>query len=203
MKKILIISPVHDIATILSYTAAKRLKKWIKEQRISINVVHLAGPLATRLSLWLNRDADAIFYFGHGLKDRVGDLFIRLIPILDTKNIHWFKDKIVYTMACFSFNELGQTAIRKGVKAYFGQSIRYFGFIPSMEQSYWNDWYDLVNEIPKQIILGNSTYSALQSYENLANDLFAKYLLNPNTNLKLLFQNALFMNLAGDRSAKL
>jgi len=70
-----------------------------------------------------------------------------------------------------------------------------------MSQTYWTDWYELVNEIPKQIILGNTAFSALQSYENLANDLFAKYLTHSNENIKLLFQNALYMNLAGDRGS--
>lgn len=203
MKKIVIISPVHDVATILSNTAARNLKEWIEKQQLDIKVVHLAGPLATRLSLIFHKDASAVFYYGHGLNDRLGDLFIRLVPILDVNNIHWFKGKIVYAMACYSGRELAPHAIRKGVKAYFGQSIKYFGFMPSMSQSYWKDWYDLVNEIPKQIVLGNTAFSALQSYESLANDLFAKYLKNPNENIKLLFQNALYMNLYGDYSAKI
>ncbi len=203
MKKILIISPIHDLPTSLSFTATRKLKNWISEQNLAIKVVDLSGINANRLMLWQHRDADAIFYYGHGLDDRLGDAFMYVVPILDKNNIHWFRNKIIYTMACFSYKELAPEAIKRGVKAYFGHEIQYFGFMPFLRGNYFNDWYDLVNEIPKQLLLGKTTFQALQSYESLANDLYTRYLTNPNINIRLLFKNALYMNLAGDREAKI
>jgi len=210
--KILILAPLHDIATIISSNAVLKLKDWIRKRnkelvgrkREPIDFTVLRGFVANRMNLWFYRNTDAIFYYGHGLKDRLGDIGIRVIPIIDKKNCHWFKDSIIYTMSCYSGKELSKFCIEKGVKAYFGQTTQYFGFAPSISNKHLNDWYDLVNKIPISLMLGDSCGEALRKYEAFANELKTKYLNQPPTiNSKLLFSNALNMELYGDISAEL
>lgn len=210
--KLLIIAPLHDPATFFSNEAVRRLVEWIdkenvKRYREGINLIKykvLSGIKASRLTIYLNRDVDGVFFYGHGLDDRLGDLWIRVLPLIDKRNIHWFKDKIIYTMSCLSGKELGKVAIEKTVKVYFGQTERFYGFIPSLRHPFFKDWYQLVNVIPKSLISGDQAFIALQKYEKLAKVLHTKYLyLRAKENVYFLFKNALYMELYGDGTAKL
>lgn len=210
--KILIVSPLHDPATVISNIATSNLVDWIKEENIErrnngfslIQYKALTGLSANRFALYRNRNVDALFYYGHGLKDRLGDFWIYLLPILDKKNIHWFKDKIIYTMACYSGKNLGQVAIKNGVKTYYGQTTPFFGFVPSLKHQYFKDWFELVNMIPISLMKGETSFSALESFESKARDFYSKYLnRSENMNAQLLFSNALNMEIFGDKMATL
>ncbi len=210
--KILIIAPFHDLATSISSTAVDFLILWIQNRNIVLNkqgrkliqYKSLRFIAANRWAIPLNQGYDGIFYFGHGLKDRLGDFAIGFLPIIDTKNCNLLAGSVVYTMACYSGETLAPTCINRGVKAYFGQTTQFYGFMPTIKQEYLADWYRLVNVIPISLMLGNSCSRALEEYEGYANELRVKYLVKPpSVNSKLLFSNALNMNLYGDKTAKL
>jgi hypothetical protein len=214
---ILVIAPLHDLPTSISSVAVNHLLKWIRKNKIRHTVLRFAA--ANRISVSfanaLNRALSngkngkrytAVFYYGHGENDRLGDAFMDVLPIISTKNIHKFSGMVIYTMACLSGLELGPISIEKGVKAYFGQTVRYFASLNTMgrEYNFMTDWYELINIIPKSLMMGNTSAQALHDYENLANTLYAKYLLLKNElNQYVLYSNARHLELYGDPHAKI
>ena len=205
--KLLIIAPLHDYPTILSNKAVRRLIKFVEAHKIEYDL--LTSVLANRF--YINRKAkrnryNAVFYYGHGQEDRLGDWSMDLFPLIDKKNIHLFKDAIFYTMSCLSGVELAPFAIKEGVKAYFGHNVRYFAFANKfqIDNDFLDDWIKLVNYIPKRLIVGDTTGKAMRLYEHFANTIYAKYLhIDKDTNLKLLYSNALHLELYGDVTATL
>jgi hypothetical protein len=205
--KVLIIAPLHDYPTILSNRAVRRLTKFLELHKIDYDL--LSSVLANRLYIdsKLKRNKyNAVFYYGHGLEDRLGDWFIEFVPLVSKKNIHLFKDTIIYTMSCLSGKELAPFSITKGVKAYFGHNVRYFAFMEQLQvdNNFFDDWAELVNYIPKRLILGDTAGEAMRQYNKLANNMYAKYLhVDNGTNLDLLYSNALYLELYGDITATL
>lgn len=199
--RVLVIAPVHDTATLMSSFAVKKLTTWMTIKGIKHEV--LRGLAANRISVYFNRKVDLVCYYGHGMPDRMGDMWILLKGIIDKKNIHWFKNAIFYAMSCYTAKELGKIAIKEGVRAFFGHTKKFFGFVPSLKHKFFNDWYELVNLIPKELMSGASCFQALNKYEHFANNLYVKYLHQSKTNSELLFNNARYMELYGDSSAKL
>jgi len=205
--KLLIIAPIHDYPTTLSNKAVRVLIKFIEAHKIEYDF--LTSIKANRF--YVNRKAkknkyDGVFYYGHGQEDRLGDWAMQILPIIDKRNIHLFRDSIFYTMSCLSGKELAQIAINEGVRSYFGHNVRYFAFANNLKADYdfFDDWVKLVNYIPKRLILGDTTGAALRKYESFANSIFANYLLHDkNNNLKLLYSNALHLELFGDITATL
>ena len=59
-----------------------------------------------------------IFLNGHGNENTV--MGNRNEIILDENNIELIKGSIIYSLACESLKELGQTAVKKGAKTYIG-----------------------------------------------------------------------------------
>jgi len=101
--KLLIIAPKHDYPTILSNRAVRRLIEFIEAHGIAYDL--LTTFSANRLNI--NRKAkrnkyNGVFYYGHGEKDRLGDWSMAILPLIDKRNIHLFKDTIFYTMSCLS-----------------------------------------------------------------------------------------------------
>ncbi len=205
--KILIIAPLHDYPTVLSNKAVRRLTKFLNSYEIDYDL--LSSVLANRLYIdsKLKRNRyNAVFYYGHGLEDRLGDWALEFVPLVSKKNIHLFKNTIIYTMSCLSGKILAPLAIQKGVKAYYGHNVKYFAFMEELQvdNDYFNDWAEMVNFIPKRLILGDTTGRAMKLYEKFANNIYAKYLyLDKGTNLGLLYSNALYLELYGDRDATL
>jgi len=205
--KILIIAPLHDYPTSLSLKAVKKLTRFIKAHKIKYDL--LTSVLANRANI--NRKAkknkyDAVFYYGHGQEDRLGDWAISFVPLIDKKNIHLFKDSIFYTMSCLSGRELAPAAIKAGVRTYFGHTVRYFAFINEISSDYdfFADWVKLVNYIPKRLIVGDTTGKAMKLYEKFANNIYVKYLhIDKDKNLLLLYSNALHLELYGNSTATL
>jgi len=84
--------------------------------------------------------------------------------------------------------------------------VRYFAFVEKIGQdhNFLQDWIDLVTYIPKRLIYGDTTGTALSKYETFSNNLYTKYLgLDKDVNLKLLYKNALHLELFGSRTATL
>jgi len=214
---VLVIAPLHDLPTSISNVAVSKLIDWMN--RTNIKYTLLRAFAANRVSVnavnYFNRKVselfekerfNAVFYYGHGEEDRVGDFMMRLIPIISTNNIHKFAGMIMYTMACLTGKELARVAIENGVRAYFGQTVRYFASLNNLGTKYnfLNDWYDLVNTIPIALMKGKTAAQALNDYENLANHLYAKYLLiNSEINIEVLYSNARHLELYGNPHAKL
>ena len=207
MVKILIICPFHDYPTILSNKAVRRLIKFIEAHRIEYDL--LTSVLANRF--YINSKAkrnkyDAVFYYGHGQEDRLGDWAIEFVPLIDKNNIHLFEGAIFYTMSCLSGLELAPFAIKKGVRTYFGHNVRYFAFVNHFKNGndFFEDWVKLVNYIPKRLIVGDTTGKAMRMYNHFANTIYVKYLhIDKETNLGLLYSNALHLELYGDQTATL
>ncbi len=205
--KLLIIAPFHDYPTSLSNKAVKRLVRFIEAHKIEYDL--LTFVLANRVNI--NRKAkknkyNAVFYYGHGQEDRLGDWAISFVPLIDKRNIHLFKDSIFYTMSCLSGLELAPAAIEAGVRTYFGHTVRYFAFLNNISSDYdfFADWVKLVNYIPKRLIVGDTAGRAMKLYEKFANIIYTKYLhIDKDENLKLLYSNALHLELYGDSTASL
>ncbi|KKM67433.1 hypothetical protein LCGC14_1471230 [marine sediment metagenome] len=205
--RLLIISPLHDYPTTLSNKAVRILLKFIDAHKIKYDF--LTSFTANRFNI--NRKArknkyDGVFYYGHGQEDRLGDWAMEILPLIDKRNIGLFQDSIFYTMSCLSGKELAPIAIKEGVRAYFGHNVRYFAFVNQLKIDYdfFYDWVKLVNYIPKRLILGDTTGAALRKYELFANSIYAKYLFHDKEgNLKLLYSNALHLELFGDTIATL
>jgi hypothetical protein len=205
--KLLIIAPLHDYPTMLSNKAVRRLVDFIKKSGIEYDLLTsiTANRFILNSKLKRNRYA-AVFYYGHGVEDALGDWAIDILPIVNEKNIHLFGSTIIYTMSCLSGIKLAPLAIQKGVKAYFGHNVRYFAFMEylDIENNFFDDWAELVNFIPQRLILGDTTGEAMRKYEKFANNLYAKYLyIDKGDNLKVLYSNALHLELYGDRDATL
>lgn len=205
--KILVIAPLHDYPTILSNRAVSQLLDFMNELGIKYNLLRFISVNRPTINLLASLNHyDGIFYYGHGDTDRLGDWVMPLIGLIDKRNIKLFKNSIIYTMACLSGIQLSKTAIKNGVRAYFGHNVRYFAFVKKLGLKYdfLQDWIDLVNYIPQRLLLGDDTGIAMMKYEQFANKLYAKYLaLDRDVNLQLLYQNALHLTLYGDRTAKL
>lgn len=207
MVRLLIICPLHDYPTILSNKAVRRLTKFIEAHGIEYDL--LTSISANRINI--NRKAkknkyDAVFYYGHGEVDRLGDWAMLFMPLIDKNNIHLFKGTIFYTMSCLSGVELAPFSIKKGVRAYYGHNVRYFAFVNHFQNGndFFEDWVKLVNYIPKRLIVGDTTGKAMRLYERFANNIYAKYLyIDKGTNLELLYSNALHLELYGDKTATL
>ena len=205
--KLLIIAPLHDYPTTLSLKAVRRLINFVKAHKIEYDF--LTSITANRINI--NRKArknkyDAIFYYGHGVEDGLGDWALPILPLINKKNIHLFKDSIFYTMSCLSGRELAPIAISEGVRAYYGHTVRYFAFLNDIKTDYdfFEDWVKLVNYIPKRLIVGDTTGKAMRMYESFANMIYAKYLhIDKDKNLLLLYSNALHLELYGDSTATL
>jgi len=206
--KLLIIAPLHDYPTTLSNKAVKRLVQFIKAHKIKYDL--LTSLKANRINI--NRKAkknqyDGVFYYGHGQEDRLGDWAISIVTLINKKNIHLFKNSIFYTMSCLSGRELAPMAIRAGVKAYYGHTVRYFAFINDIKNNhdFFNDWVKLVNYIPKRLILGDTAGKAMRLYESFSNIIYTKYLYldKEKNNRYLLYSNALHLELYGDSTATL
>lgn len=201
--KVLVIAPFHDYATYLSIQAVNRLKKWMDKKGINY---YAPNPLLTSrhfISLYAKEEYDLVCYYGHGLSDRLGGGFIHFYPIFDINNISLFEDSIIYTMSCLSARKLGREAVKRGVKTYFGQKVKYFTFLPDHQYDYMEDWYWLVNTIPKALMKGKNAAKAMDIYENRANNLHIKYSAHDIRNANILFSNALNMIVLGNKMAQI
>ena len=205
--KILIIAPLHDYPTVLSNKAVRRLTEFAKSYGIEYDLLTsiTANRIIINSKMKRNR-YNGVFYYGHGQEDRLGDWGMDFMPLIDKNNISLFKDTIIYTMSCLSGKILAPLAIKAGVRAYFGHNVRYFAFVEHLyiDHDFFSDWADLVNFIPKRLMVGDTTGEAMRQYEKFANSIYVKYLhLDRDNNLKLLYSNALHLELYGDSTATL
>lgn len=124
-RKFLITRPRYDIPTAYLYDFSESLIKSIKGCR-DIHVSELKDAQANRKEFEktiAKESPGLIFLNGHGNRKEVGGH--KGETILDSGNIALTKNKIVYALACESLAELGETAIKKGTKAYIGYTAKF------------------------------------------------------------------------------
>lgn len=173
---ILIITPVNDIATGISFNAGRELENFCKENHIlykTLSVIQAYRAIFESAMIF-ERNINLISYFGHGVEDGLLGQHI-ISKMLDTRNNHLVKDKIIYTMACWTGNRLGPDTINKGGISYFGHKSWYYGAITNDEYNYFNDWVDYVTIIPKELLRGKTAGEALITYKNLVEKYLNKY----------------------------
>lgn len=218
----MVIAPLHDFPTTISNLAVASLKKWMNKNNINyklfrgINANRLIISSANFINEMKSKNGDterynAVFYYGHGKEDRLGDIGIDILPIIGSKNIEKFKNMVIYTMSCLSGKKLAPLAIEKGVISYFGHNVKYFAFVSNKysnngigNDNFVSDWITLVNIIPIRLMLGDSTGQAMQEYDTLAHQMHVSYIHNEsNINKKLLYSNALHLELYGSQTARI
>jgi len=124
-KNFLITRPNHDITTSYLHDFSKETVKTAKAT-MDIHVTNLEGSNANRKKLekaLTKENPGLIFLNGHGDRRRVAGYQDEII--LDGKNVELTKEKIVYALSCDSLEDLGQTAVEKGAKAYVGYKARF------------------------------------------------------------------------------
>jgi hypothetical protein len=205
---ILIITPLNDIATGISINAGKELERFCIENKISYKTLTVmqAYRAIFESTLLFSKNIDLIAYYGHGVEDGLfGQHY--LSKMLDVRNNRLLKDKIIFTMACWTGNELGPNTIEKGAKSYFGHGNWYYGAITNSEHSYFEDWIDYVTIIPKELLRGKTTGEALFSYKNLIGEYLNKYednrYLDWDWYTYTAKSNLNYFKLFGDRNIKL
>lgn len=120
--QILLISPLHDLPTINSYRMQMQLFGLLsKNNQI---VIHKCFGIESDYiyvkSVIMNNKIDLVVYMGHGF----GDTWLNGILgfILRKEMSSLFKDCIVYSMACHTANKFGYDVVKKGARAYIGNT---------------------------------------------------------------------------------
>ncbi len=167
----IIVAPFHDIPTRVSVDASLRLSSWAEEKGYKVGVMY--GWTAIRPMFWLitqMSDDDLICYFGHGDEKHLCGFLpltfcIDYLSVLDTTNLLWTRDKIVYSMACEAGKKLGPLLVQMGAKAVFAATYSLYAFFPEIEHDYLEDWIDVMTVIPKAIQEGKTCGEALTLYQ--------------------------------------
>ena len=125
VKHFLITRPRHDINTFYLHYFSQGIVNAIKESR-DIHVTDLEGKKAVRSMFekcLIKERPGLINVNGHGNKKSVCGYKDEVI--LDEMNVHLTKNGIVYALSCDSLEDLGETAIQKGCKAYIGYKAKF------------------------------------------------------------------------------
>lgn len=125
VKRLLITRPNHDVNTSYLHDFSKGIVKTIKETK-TMHITDLEGPKATRdnaENCLIKENPGLVFLNGHGDRKSVGGYKSEII--LDEKNIHLTKDKIVYALSCDSLEDLGEVSIKTGTKTYVGYKAKF------------------------------------------------------------------------------
>ena len=138
--KVLIISPLYDIPTIISSKMAKQLSRVLNSHPL-IEADRLNPIFTTPKSIercLLRKHYPLIIYYGHGKKDVwYHGIWNRLA---DGNDGSLFKGSIVTTMACFSAEIFGSRLVKAGAIAYIGNVNEVFGAFNLFEYPYATDF---------------------------------------------------------------
>ncbi len=205
---ILIITPIQDIPTSISYFAGKDLVNFCDNNKLLYKT--LAGAEAYRAifesTMLFNKNINLICYYGHGLEDGLLGQHI-ISNMCDKHNNHYFNRKIVYTMACWTGTELAPNTIQKGGLSYFGSTNWFYGAIPNEEYDYFSDWLNYITIIPKGLMNGLTCQQALDQYKDLINKYLNKYKNNKYSDWDWYYHstksNMDYFKLFGDKGARL
>ncbi len=120
MAKCLITRPNHDKVT--QYLFAWSSKILESEEFGEISFINLQGKDANRKkveSYLLKQSPEAVLFNGHGSSTQING-FKNEVLIESEVNESLLKDKIIYALSCNSASVLGQSAVKKGTKAFIG-----------------------------------------------------------------------------------
>ena len=208
--KVLLINPVNiaDIPTTISADAALRLQNFILQAGCQLTT--LFGLQAERILMWTatRRRFDFIIYFGHGAPAKWYGSNL-LFPMLTKGEAHWVRGAICYTMSCSSGAELGPLMVKKGARAFIGNTAPMYAAFPEVEHNYLADFVAAWQVEPKALLQGTNVQQAyilgLQRWDSL----IRIYRSNINTwnnadwYLEAAMQNRMFHILLGDKNARL
>ena len=138
--RVLIISPLYDIPTLISSKMANELSKVLNSHEL-IRVDHLNSIFVTPRSIertLSKHHYPLIIYYGHGKKDVwYHGFWKKLADVGDSK---LFRGSIITTMACYSSEILGPQLVHGGAKAYIGNTNEVFGAYNLFEYPYATDF---------------------------------------------------------------
>lgn len=198
-----------DVPTITSNMGVYDILKYL-DTKLTINTDILWGFTGKRFLFnnYMNRHKyDAIFYLGHGEKNKLMGSNI-FGSIINERNIGKAKGTIIATMACFSSLELGRVAIKEGVRAYIGTKKEFYAFFPEKERNYLDDWRDVVTTYFKDIIDGRTVGEAFGHFQNKCKYYLSIYKKNLHYRnydwyYKAMYHNLINTELLGDKNARL
>lgn len=160
--RVLIIYTLDSIPTTVSAEAARVVHEILnKKCEVHELAVINANNLALRFVTFFNK-YDAIFYFGHGAKDKLhGQLPFGLIRAMITTHDLFIRTRIMYAVACLSAQILGPVLVQHGVvKAYSGNDYYTFIAYPSHEHNYMADFIDCFAEFARVLVDGGTVGEA-------------------------------------------
>jgi len=127
--EILLVSPLFLSKSDPLLTYQIHLFGWGDDVRKAVlktkhRVISLCGKYATKsafeYSLENNPSIEAIIYYGYGNSNAL--IGFDDDALVNKDNIDLLSGKLVYTIGCYSVNNLGEMAVENGVKSYFGYS---------------------------------------------------------------------------------
>lgn len=192
---VIVVRPAATSPSLMSFQYAGELLQWVSGT--GVNVIDMPKGMANQAVFYgnINRvrlESDSpplVCYYGHGVKDKLlGDVNITGIPILgehlamikDGWNTEWLKNAIVYAFACDTALQLGESAVKEGALAYFGNlSPTHVGF-KEEENDYSVDFTVIANTIPKAIINGFSMHQAMKAFRDTCKYYIMQYRAKDN-----------------------
>lgn len=169
MADVVLVAPVFDLPTTISYQYVEELKELL--DRYGASYTHLTVLKATQLPLRLAiGDARMVIYAGHAFEDSLVGQFIFSIPyispLVDSRNSSFLRDLIVIAIpACLNGQMLGPQAIENGVKTWFGSTTYMYAAFPEPEHDYLQDFKDHWRTIPEELLKGVRTGEAYLKYQ--------------------------------------
>ncbi len=173
--KLLILAPVFDMPTVISYKAAKILFQTCLDHQVPalcLEGIH-ANPVAFEY-IMLKYRPDAILYFGHGTDDSIVGEFL-FAPLISQYNMDLLKGTGIIAMACSAAKELGKQAVQFGVTSFLGNVSPVFAGIPTTENNYMDDFIKIWLKEPFMILQGHTFQQAYNDTRQAWKDLFASY----------------------------
>lgn len=174
MAEIIIVRPKFDTATTFLYEWTRKLVGVSLEENPQHEYIEFGGDEATTVNVHeavdtlKNRSNTLYIHFDHGVYDKLFGHDRDVVFEPDT--IHKLRDCVVYAFACESARELGQEAIRNGVRAYLGYK-EIFGFVLSKSKD-----FKTVAVIPAlRLISGEDMDSVRQEVENTLKTLLERF----------------------------
>lgn len=206
--RMLIISPLHDLPTVISHHMADQLKDILDDNpRIDIDHINFLRTHPSNITRTLShKHYNLIVYYGHGIKESWRSGFFNKLVRKDA--LKYFKNTIVITMSCFSAATFGRQLIKHGCRAFIGNTEEVYGAYNSLENSYSTDfiriWQMEVIDLLRGFSVRETVSRCRQRWYNLS-----KYysghpeLLNWKFHHKIAFLNARYHIYRGNGSATL
>lgn len=178
--RVLIISPLYDIPTIVSSRMASQLARVLNSHPL-IKVDRLnpifVSPKTIEKSL-KRTHYPLIVYYGHGKKDVWFHGFWRALA--DIGDSQLFRGSIVTTMACYSAEVFGNELVRAGAKAYIGNINEVFGAYNLLEYPYATDFIRIWQNEAVDLLRGWTVDRCVSETRTNLYRLARKYRNNPN-----------------------